>query len=43
MSINSISNKDSYNIYSQLSSGKRINKAADDAAGLAIGQKMQRE
>ena len=24
-----------YNIYSKLSSGKRINKAADDAAGLA--------
>lgn len=31
------------NIYSQLSSGKRINRAADDAAGLAIAQKMKRE
>lgn len=31
------------NIYSQLSSGKRINSAADDAAGLAIAQKMKRE
>lgn len=29
--------------YSHLSSGKRINTAADDAAGLAIGQKMQKE
>lgn len=27
----------------QLSSGKRINKAADDAAGLAISQKMQQQ
>ena len=44
MSINAISSRDSYNnIYSQLSSGKRINKAADDASGLAIGQKMHRE
>ena len=32
-----------YQSYSQLSSGKRINTAADDAAGLAIGQKMQKE
>ena len=30
-----------YNSYSHLSSGKRINTAADDAAGLAIGKKMQ--
>lgn len=43
MSINAISNRDNYNIYSQLSSGKRINKAADDAAGLAIGQKLKRQ
>ena len=45
MRINSISNsnKDIYNIYSKLSSGKRINKAADDAAGLAIAKKMQRQ
>lgn len=42
MSVNSISSKNSYNIYSQLSSGKRINRAADDASGLAIGQKMRR-
>ena len=39
-SINSINSRDRYNIYSKLSSGKRINKAADDAAGLAIAQKM---
>ena len=43
MNINSINSRDSYNIYSKLSSGKRINRAADDAAGLAIGQKMHRE
>lgn len=47
MRINAISssnyNKDIFNIYSKLSSGKRINKAADDAAGLAIAKKQQRE
>ena len=48
MRVNSISsisnsNKDLYNIYSKLSSGKRINKAADDAAGLAIAKKLQRQ
>lgn len=32
-----------YNSYSHISSGRRINTAADDAAGLAIGQKMQKE
>lgn len=32
-----------YNSYSRLASGKRINKAADDAAGLAIARKMQTE
>ena len=44
-SISSISNsnKDLYNIYSKLSSGKRINRAADDAAGLAIAKKLQRQ
>ena len=42
-SINSINSRDSFNIYSKLSSGKRINKAADDAALLAIGQKMLKE
>ena len=29
--------------YSHISSGRRINTAADDAAGLAIGQKMRKE
>ena len=48
MRVNSISsisnsNKDLYNIYSKLSSGKRINRAADDAAGLAIAKKLQRQ
>lgn len=28
------------NMYSQIASGKRVNSAADDAAGLTIGQKM---
>lgn len=32
-----------YQSYSHISSGKRINTAADDAAGLAIGQKLQRQ
>lgn len=31
------------NYYTQLSSGKRINKAADDAAGAAIAQKLQKQ
>lgn len=43
MSINSISSRAGNDIYSQLSSGKRINRAADDAAGLAIGQKLKRQ
>ena len=30
----------SSSIYTQLSSGKRINSAADDAAGLTIAEKM---
>ena len=38
--INPINTRDNYNIYHQLSSGKRINRAADDAAGLAIAQKL---
>lgn len=55
MSISSISNRNSYNLYSnnlytknsknlyaKLSSAKRINKAADDAAGLAIAQKLKK-
>lgn len=36
--INGVSSSSS--IYTQLSSGKRINSAADDAAGLTIAQKM---
>lgn len=40
MNISSINNRSNFNIYSQLSSGKRINRAADDAAGLAIAQKL---
>lgn len=43
MKINPIGSRDNYNIYSQLSSGKRVNRAADDAAGLAIGQKLKRQ
>lgn len=42
MTINGSSNG-IFKSYSQLSSGKRINSAADDAAGLAIAKKMQRE
>lgn len=37
------SNNSIFNSYSHLSSGKRINTAADDAAGLAIAKRMQRE
>lgn len=40
MNISSINSKNLYNIFSKLSSGKRINKAADDASGLAIAQKL---
>lgn len=32
-----------YQSYSHIASGKRINTAADDAAGLAIGQKLKRQ
>ncbi len=32
-----------YQSYSHIASGKRINTAADDAAGLAIGQKLERQ
>lgn len=31
------------NIYGQIASGRRINSAADDASGLAISQKMEKE
>ena len=44
MSISSISNASSRNLYQnyrQLSSGKKINSAADDAAGLAIAEKLK--
>ena len=37
------SNNSLFNSYSHIASGKRINSAADDAAGLAIAKKMQRE
>lgn len=40
MSISSISSHGLQQNYRQLSSGKRINSAADDAAGLAIAQKL---
>lgn len=39
--ISSISN--SYSIYGKIASGKRIQTAADDAAGLAISNKLKRE
>lgn len=42
MSIMSVTSG-SRSIYSQLSSGKKINTAADDASGLAIGQKLKRQ
>ena len=40
MNVSSINSRSNFNIYNQLSSGKRINRAADDAAGLAIAQKL---
>ena len=42
MTINGSNNR-IFKSYSQLSSGKRINSAADDAAGLAIAKRMQRQ
>ncbi len=36
-----VSNRESENVLSKLSSGTRITKAADDAAGLAISEKMK--
>lgn len=36
-------NKESQESFSKLASGSRINKAADDAAGLAISEKMKAE
>lgn len=38
MSVSGVSN--SYNYYGHIASGRRINSAADDAAGLTIAQKM---
>ncbi|MBD5520074.1 MAG: flagellin [Lachnospiraceae bacterium] len=43
MSNMSISGRGLFNAYSHLSSGKRINSAADDASGLAIAKRLQRE
>ncbi len=43
MSVTATGSNGIYQSYSHLSSGKRINSAADDASGLAIAQKMQRE
>ncbi len=42
MNITSV-NSGMSSIYSKLSSGKRINSAADDASGLAIAQKLHKE
>ncbi|MBO5293572.1 MAG: flagellin [Lachnospiraceae bacterium] len=39
--MSSVSGIGSQSIYTQLSTGKKINSAADDAAGLAIAQKLQ--
>ena len=41
MSISSISNQNIYRSYESLASGKRINRASDDAAGLAIANKLE--
>ena len=38
-----INNKKKTSVTEKLSSGYRINRAADDAAGLAISQKMRRQ
>lgn len=40
MSVSSIGSQSLYQNYQQLSSGKRINSAKDDAAGLAIAEKL---
>jgi flagellin len=37
----SVVNREQSNVYAQLSSGQRINKAGDDAAGLAISEKLK--
>ena len=43
MSINAVSNHNTYKLYAQLSSGKKVNTAADNASGLAIIHKLLRE
>lgn len=43
MSNMSINSRGLFNSYSHLSSGKRINSAKDDASGLAIAKRLQRE
>ncbi len=43
MSNMTISGRGLFKAYSHLSSGKRINSAADDASGLAIAKRLQRE
>lgn len=42
-SINKINEKNNSKISNKLASGKRINAAADDAAGLAIAKKLEKE
>ncbi len=41
MSSMTVNNNGLYNSYSHIASGKRINTAADDAAGLAIRELMR--
>ncbi len=43
MGITSVSGLNLYRNYQQLSSGKRINSAADDVAGLAIAKKLEKQ
>lgn len=43
MSINAINSHNTHKLYAQLSSGKKVNTAADNAAALAIIQKLLRE
>ena len=43
MSNLSINSRGLFNSYSHIASGKRINSAKDDAAGLAIAKRLQRE
>lgn len=43
MNINAIGNYNTHKLYAQLSSGKKVNTAADNASGLAIIQKLLKE